>query len=112
MKTIQQALLDEVYYPIPVGFVENVAVKRGLDLQVEFDSSIATSPNYSGALADCLVSLVQSISFSEADKSISALSDKDKERILLRANSIYSSIGEATVEIAAKPMVYVGDCLL
>ena len=65
-----------------------------------------------GALADCLYSLIQSIGFSEADKSINALSDKDKERILLRVNSIYNSIGEPTVELEPKPMVYVGDCLL
>ena len=24
MKTIQQALIDEIHYPIPIGFVENV----------------------------------------------------------------------------------------
>ena len=52
------------------------------------------------------------INFSEADKSFGALSDKDKERILLRVNSIYKTIGEPLVELEAKPTVYVGDCLL
>lgn len=112
MKTILQALIDEIHYPIGEGYVENVLIKRQLTGTDEFDHDVATSDSYMGALADCLISLVQSISFSEADKSISALSDKDKERILLRANSIYNSISEATVEMAAKPMVYVGDCLL
>ena len=37
--------------------------------------------------------------------------DKDKERILLRVNSIYKTIGEPLVELEAKPTVYVGDCL-
>ena len=65
MKTIQQALVDEIHYPISIGFVENVMIKRNL-----------------------------------------------KERILLRVNSIYKTIGEPLVELEAKPTVYVGDCLL
>lgn len=112
MKTIQQALIDEVHYPIPIGFVENVLIKRNLNVNDEFDYDISHSNEYQGALADCLWSLVQAINFSEADKSFGALSDKDKERILLRVNSIYNAIGEPSVELEAKPMVYVGDCLL
>ena len=102
MKTIQQALIDEIHYPISIGFVENVMIKRNLNGDDEFGYDIA----------DCLWSLVQAINFSEADKSFGALSDKDKERILLRVNSIYKTIGEPLVELEAKPTVYVGDCLL
>ena len=121
MKTIQQALIDEIHYPIPEGFVENVMIKRKLNPVGDCDSDtmnskeyydVSRSNEYQGALADCLWSLVQAINFSEADKSFGSLSDKDKERILLRVNSIYNAIGEPSVELEAKPMVYIGDCLL
>lgn len=112
MKTIQQALIDEIHYPIPEGFVENVMIKRKLNPVGDCDSDTMNSKEYMGALADCLWSLVQAINFSEADKSFGSLSDKDKERILLRVNSIYNVIGEPSVELEAKPMVYIGDCLL
>lgn len=112
MKTIQQALIDEIHYPISIGFVENVIIKRNLKGDDEFNDNIAYSNEYQGALADCLWSLVQTINFSEADKSFGSLSDKDKERILLRVNSIYNAIGEPPVVLEAMPMVYVGDCLL
>lgn len=112
MKTIQQALIDEIHYPIPEGFVENVMIKRKLNPVGDCDSDTMNSKEHMGALADCLWSLVQAINFSEADKSFGSLSDKDKERILLRVNSIYNAIGEPSVELEAKPMVYIGDCLL
>ena len=112
MKTIQQALIDEIHYPIPEGFVDNVMIKRKLNPVGDCDSDTMNSKEYMGALADCLWSLVQAINFSEADKSFGSLSDKDKERILLRVNSIYNAIGEPSVELEAKPMVYIGDCLL
>lgn len=112
MKTVQQALIDEIHYPIPVGFVENVMTKRNLNPLDDCDVNVMNSDLYMGAVADCLWSLVQAINFSEADKSFGALSDKDKERILLRVNAIYNAIGEPPVELEAKPMVYVGDCLL
>ena len=112
MKTIQQALIDEIHYPLPEGFVENVMIKRKLNPVGDCDSDTMNSKEYMGALADCLWSLVQAINFSEADKSFGSLSDKDKERILLRVNSIYNAIGEPSVELEAKPMVYIGDCLL
>ena len=112
MKTIQQALIDEIHYPIPEGFVENVMIKRKLNPVGDCDSDTMNSKEYMGALADCLWSLVQAINFSEADKTFGSLSDKDKERILLRVNSIYNAIGEPSVELEAKPMVYIGDCLL
>lgn len=112
MKTVQQALIDEIHYPISVGFVENVMTKRNLNPLDDCDMNVMSSDPYMGAVADCLWSLVQAINFSEADKSFGVLSDKDKERILLRVNAIYNAIGEPPVELEAKPMVYVGDCLL
>lgn len=112
-KTIRQALMDEIHYPIPVGFVDNVLIRRGMDGDVMFNTTVANSATYQGSLADCLWSLVQAVNFSEADKSWGSLSDKDKERILLRVNKIYNAIGETTVELEEKPKVYVGDdCLM
>lgn len=105
MKTVAQALRDEVFYPIPKGFFDNVLVKRGLNPDDIFSREVSLSHPYIGAHADCLCELVQSISFSESDKSVTALSDKDKERLLLKANRLYSSIGEPVVEVEKVPVV-------
>ncbi|SFG56931.1 hypothetical protein [Prevotella sp. KH2C16] len=108
MKTVLQALRDEVHYPIPVGFVENKLIERQLDGDVEYSYEIAQSNEWKGALADCLYSLLQAVNYSESDKSVGVLSDKDKERLLVRINSLYKSIGEATVNLG-QPMVYIGE---
>lgn len=54
MKTIMQALVDEIHYPIPVGFVENKLIERQLDGDEVFTFEIAQSKEWKGALADCL----------------------------------------------------------
>jgi hypothetical protein len=105
MKTILQALTDEVHYPIEVGCIENKIIARGLDSSDYFTMEVAKSNSYRGALADCFISLITAPSFTEADKSISEISDKDK--ILEIANSIYRSIGEDEV-LDEKPTVYIG----
>lgn len=112
MKTIQQALLDAVYYPIGVKYVENVMISRNLDAEEECTPEVINSKEFMGAVADCLYSLIQAVNFSEADKSVGTLSDKQLTAILSRANSIYDSIGEKPKDIEPKPKVYVGDCLL
>lgn len=109
MKTVQQALIDDIHYPIAVGFVENALIRRGLDPTSECSSETINGKAYMGAVADSLVSLVAAPNISEADKSIS-LSDKDK--ILNWANRIYVQIGEPEASVDGSPMVYVGDCLL
>lgn len=106
-KTIQQALIDEIHYPIPEGKVENVMVARGLEDGV-FTKSVAESPEYIGSLADCLYSLITAVSFSESDKSVGGFSDKDKTRILKMANYYYGLIGEEEKD-GGEPMVYIGD---
>ena len=107
MKTIMQALLDEVHYPIPQGFVENVIIKRGLVEDENFSKSVADSNAYKGALADCLYSLVQSINFSESDKSIGALTDEQRKAIMAQAKKLYSEIGEDDEILGLQPIVYV-----
>lgn len=107
MKTIAQALIDEVHYPISFGLVENVCIRRGLDAVADFTAEVAKGISYKGAWADCLVSLLHSISFGEGDKSVGALTDKQRKAILLQANKLYNSIGEEEVEAESRPMVYI-----
>ncbi len=106
MKTIIQALIDEIHYPIPIGFVENKLIERQLSGEEEYSFEVAQSNEWKGALADCLYSLVQAVSLSESDKSIGTLSDKDKERLLVRINALYKTIGESPA--LGQPMVYIG----
>lgn len=106
MKTIKQALIDEIHYPIPLGFVENKMIERKLNGDDEYTFEVAQSKEWKGALADCLYSLIQAVSLSESDKSIGTLSDKDKERLLVRINALYKTIGETPA--LGQPMVYIG----
>ena len=107
MKTVIQALRDEVIYPIPYGKVENIAIRRGLNGDENFSADIAAGNSYKGALADCLFSLIQAINFSEADKSVGVLTDTQRKAILKRANALYGEIGEEAKEDAAAPKVYI-----
>ena len=106
MKTIKPALIDEIHYPIPLGFVENKMIERQLNGDDEYTFEVAQSKEWKGALADCLYSLIQAVSLSESDKSIGTLSDKDKERLLVRINALYKTIGES--HSLGQPMVYIG----
>ena len=107
MKTVIQALIDEVHYPISYGFVENVCVNRMLNAEEEFAFETASSNAYKGAVADCLYSLIQAINFSESDKSVGTLSDAQRKAILKRVNKLYGEIGEDIVEDASSPKVYI-----
>lgn len=106
MKTISQALIDEVLFPIPLGYVENVCIKREIDGEGEFTSVIANSDQYKGAMADCLRSLIQAVNFAESDKSVGTLTDNQREQIIKRANALYSELGEPLIE-EEKPMVFI-----
>lgn len=106
IKTVIEALIDEVYFPIPWGKVENIVIKRGLDGDASFTTELADEKPYKGALADCLVSLIQAINFSEADKSVGALNDTQRKAILKRANKLYGEIGEEIVDDGT-PTVYI-----
>ena len=106
MKTIKQALIDEIHYPISLGFVENKMIERQLNGDDEYTFEVAQSKEWKGALADCLYSLIQAVSLSESAKSIGTLSDKDKERLLVRINALYKTIGESPA--LGQPMVYIG----
>ena len=108
MKTVLQALRDEIHYPIPVGFIENKLIERQLEGDDCYSSEISNTGSWKGALADCLYSLLQAVTYSESDKSVGTLSDEDKKRLLVRINALYKSIGEATVSLG-QPMVSIGE---
>lgn len=99
MKTIAQALKDEIGYPIGDGAIENKIIARGLDGDEFFTSSIANSHTYKGALADCLYLLIDAPNVSEAGKSLSLA---DRKMILDKVNSLRAEIGEPTVGAKAK----------
>lgn len=95
MKTIAQTLIDEIHYPIPMGFVENRLMARGICGDGEITPELYVSNEFKGAVADCLWSLVQAPNISEADKSVSL---PDREAIIRLANSYYKEIGEPEKE--------------
>ncbi len=107
MKTVRQALRDEVHYPMTKGFVENKIIERGLDGSATYTVEIFRSSAYRGALADCLCSLIHAVNFSESDKSVGNLTDEQRKQLLKRANALYEEIGEPTVD-DGEPMVYFG----
>lgn len=109
MKTVIQALIDDIIYPIPYGYVENKIIKRGLTADAEYTRELSETISYKGALADCLFSLLQAVNFSEADKSVGALTDAQRKTILSMANKLYDEIGEEEVTDGAQPMVYILD---
>lgn len=91
MKTIAQALIDEIHYPLPLGFVENKLMSRGLDGEDKISAETLLSNQFKGAVADCLWSLLQAPNISESDKSVTL---PDREDIIKLANTYYSEIGE------------------
>lgn len=107
MKSILQAIKDEAYYPINDGLVENKILCRELDPAMEYNAFVAKSNAFIGALADTLYSLIQQTSVSEGDKSFGAMTDKQREALLIRINKLYGAIGEEPVEIELKPTVYI-----
>ena len=106
MKTIIKALSDEIYYPIPKGTLENRLIKRGLDGDADFTKEVMESNEFKGALADSLYSLIQAVNYSEADKSVNQLTDKQREQLLLYINKLYKEIGEEEVLLEPEPVCY------
>ena len=104
MKTILQALKDEIHYKLSSGFFENRLLARGLNADDECTSEVFNGKLFRGAVADCLSSLVEAPNFSEGDVSFSL---PDRNAITKRANSIYISIREFD-KLIDEPMVYIG----
>ena len=104
MRTIAQALIDEIDYPINDGKIENKLMRRGLDGSGEITAEILDSPEFNGAVADCLYGLIEAPNFSESDISISL---QDRDLIIKKVNAIYASIGEESKDLGL-PKVYIG----
>lgn len=109
MKTIKQALIDEVYYPISEGFIDNKLVIRDINGDDIVTKEIMLSNEFQGALADCLMSVVeQAVNFSEADKSVNTPTNEQLTALKKRINSIYKAIGEEEKDFNS-PVVYFGE---
>lgn len=106
MKTILQALIDEIHYPIQRGHAENRLMKRGLYPCDECTIEILNSKPFIGAVADSLYMLISATNFSEADKSVGSLNIAS---ILKEANTLYKSIGESEKALQGSPVVYITD---
>lgn len=104
MRTIAQALKDEIYYPVNSGKIANILLRRGLDGSGEITAEALNSDEFNGAVADCLYSLIEAPNLSESDISISL---QDRKLILKKANLIYASIGEEEKNLE-EPTVYIG----
>lgn len=107
MKTVLQAIKDEIYYPINDGLVENKLLGRDLSPDEELSKDVLNSDAWKGALADSLLTLIQQVNVSEGDKSFGTMTDKQREALLIRINNLYKAIGEEPVEIELKPTVYI-----
>ena len=104
MRTVRQALKDEITYPLSDGIILNKLLRRGLDGDSPVDSSVINSKAFLGAKADCLMEFLIAINFSESDISISV---SDRNMILKQANWLYSHIGEEERTLD-QPKVYIG----
>ena len=104
MKTIRQALIDEVSYPLSLGKIDNKLISRGLDGDAPISAETINSKEFLGAAADCLYDLIDAPNFSESDISISL---QDRDLILKKANNLYRTIGEEEKNLD-QPMVCVG----
>ncbi len=107
MKTVVEALLSKVHWPMPISFVETVCIERNIDGQEAFTYAVSTSTGYKGALADCYFHLFQAVNYSEAGKSVGNLTDEQRRWCLKQANKLYGEIGEEEKEIE-EPTVYFG----
>lgn len=107
MKTVLQALKDEIYYPVNDGLVENKLRARGLDPSQEYSFGVLNSAPWKGALADTLFSLIQAVNISEGDKSYGDLTDAQRKALMIRANKLYKELGEDEVLLELNPTVYI-----
>lgn len=104
IRTVKQALRDEIPFPLGDGFLDNKLMARGIEPEAPISLELYNSEAFSGAIADCLYALVISPNISEAGMSVSLA---DRAIILRRANLLYKAIGEDEKE-ANEPRVTIG----
>lgn len=106
-RTIKQALIDEVFYPLADGKVENVLLMRGIIGSDPITRDVLSENEFKGALADCLSAVVeQALNFSEADKSVSIPSAEQITIMKKKINSIYASIGEKSADLSEPAVTF------
>ena len=108
MKTILQAIKDEVFYPVNDGMVENKILRRGMGTDDDATKEALASNSFLGALADVLREvLIQAVNVSEGDKSVGAMTDLQRKALQKRINGLYKEIGEEEIDLIQNPMVYI-----
>lgn len=106
-RTIKQALIDEVFYPLPDGKVDNVLLSRGIKGNDEVSRDVLNSDAFKGALADCLAAVVeQALNFSEADKSVAIPSESQIVLMKKRVNALYKAIGEQAADLGEPTVTF------
>lgn len=107
MKTILDALRDEIHSPVGDGHLTNRLMMRGLNPDECCTVTVMRGNAFQGAIADCLIALLEMPNISEGDKRFDLA---NRELIIRRANAIYRAIGETELEKKAdKPTVYIGE---
>jgi hypothetical protein len=101
MKTILQALRDEIHFPVGTGHLENRLLRRGLIPNEECSLETFNDARFIGAVADSLWFLISAPNISESDKQVNMVY---KDLIVKQANQLYKSIGEEE-RVLDKPMV-------
>lgn len=102
--TVLDALKSLVKYPLNDDLFSVILVSRGLSEATLFSLEISKSTAFIGARADCLKELVASPDLSQGGISISV---GERSSILMIANDLYDSIGEATIGESEKSSVSV-----
>lgn len=74
----KEALLSSSNYPIPEGWIEQNATKRGLDLEATITPEVLNSSGYNVVLADCLFTLSLAPNVSQGGQSYSFTADERK----------------------------------
>lgn len=106
-RTIKQALVDEVFYPLADGKVDNVLLCRDINGDEEVTREALNSDAFKGALADCLAAVVeQALNFSEADKSINMPSSEQIALMKKKINVLYKAIGESSVDLGEPTVTF------
>lgn len=94
MKTILDALRDEIHSPVGDGHLSNRLMVRGLNGDEPITPEVIRGNAFLGAVADTLITILEMPNISEGDKRIDL---PGRELIIRRANAIYRSIGEPEV---------------
>lgn len=94
MKTILDALRDEIHSPVGDGHLSNRLMVRGLNGNDPITPEVIRSSAFLGAVADTLITILEMPNISEGDKRFDLT---NRDLIIRRANAIYRSIGEPEV---------------